>query len=155
MAEVHYEKPKLDAIEQMQALVMPEVQSGKILFRSNDEIATNIRSYTVAKEGDKIVGFAALHIYSPRLAEVRSLIVDASQRGKGVGSQLVRHCIEEGKALGIRQLFALTYEQRFFEKLGFKEIPKESLPEHKIWADCVKCKHFPICDEVALIYNLS
>jgi amino-acid N-acetyltransferase len=155
MAKVVYQKPKLDAIEQMQALVMPEVQSGKILFRSNDEIATNIRSYTVAKEGDKIVGFAALHIYSPMLAEVRSLIVDASQRGKGVGSKLVHHCIKEGKELGIRQLFALTYEQRFFEKLGFKEIPKESLPEHKIWADCVKCKHFPICDEVALIYNLS
>ncbi|HHD83733.1 MAG TPA: GNAT family N-acetyltransferase, partial [Campylobacteraceae bacterium] len=35
------------------------------------------------------------------------------------------------------------------------EIPKEALPEQKIWADCVKCKHFPICDEVALIYNLS
>ncbi len=155
MAEVRYEKPKLDAIEQMQELVMPEVTSGKILFRSSDEIATNIRSYTVAREEGKIVGFTALHIYSPKLAEVRSLIVDASQRGKGVGSQLVRHCIEEGKKLGVEQLFALTYEQRFFEKLGFTEIPKESLPEHKIWADCVKCKHFPICDEVALIYNLS
>lgn len=155
MAEVVYEKPKLDAIEQMQALVMPEVQAGKILFRSDDEVATNIRSYTVARESGKIVGFGALHIYSPLLAEVRSLIVDASQRGKGVGSELVRHCIEEARVLGIKQLFALTYEQRFFEKLGFTEIPKESLPEHKIWADCVKCKHFPICDEVALIYNLS
>ena len=155
MAEVVYEKPKLDAIEQMQALVMPEVQAGKILFRSDDEVATNIRSYTVARESGKIVGFGALHIYSPLLAEVRSLIVDASQRGKGVGSELVRHCIKEARVLGIKQLFALTYEQRFFEKLGFTEIPKESLPEHKIWADCVKCKHFPICDEVALIYNLS
>ncbi|MNN77913.1 Amino-acid acetyltransferase [compost metagenome] len=86
---------------------------------------------------------------------MRSLIVDSSMRGHGVGSELVRATIEEAKILGIEQLFTLTYEQRFFEKLGFHEIPKESLPEHKIWADCVKCKHFPVCDEVALIYNLS
>ena len=24
----------------------------------------------------------------------------------------------------------------------------------KIWADCIKCKHFPICNEVSLIINL-
>ena len=34
------------------------------------------------------------------------------------------------------------------------EIQKELLPEHKIWADCIKCKHFPICNEVSLIKNL-
>lgn len=155
MTEILYQKPRLDAIAKMQALVLPEVRSGKILFRSDDEIATNIRSYTVALHEEEIVGFVALHIHTARLAEVRSLIVDSSMRGHGVGSELVRATIEEAKILGIEQLFTLTYEQRFFEKLGFHEIPKESLPEHKIWADCVKCKHFPVCDEVALIYNLS
>ncbi len=155
MAEITYQKPGLDAIAQMQSLVMPEVHSGKILFRSDDEIATNIRSYTLALQEEKVVGFVALHIHTATLAEVRSLIVDASLRGYGIGSRLVHHCIKEAKTLGVTQLFTLTYEQRFFEKLGFVEIPKESLPEHKIWADCVKCKHFPICDEVALIYDLS
>jgi amino-acid N-acetyltransferase len=48
----------------------------------------------------------------------------------------------------------LTYQQRFFERLGFEEIPKESIPEHKIWADCIKCKHFPVCNEVSLIKTL-
>ena len=155
MSEITYTKPTLHDIAQMQALVLPEVKSGKILYRSDDEIATNIRSYILAKEEEQIVGFTALHIHTPVLAEIRSLIVADTMRGKGVGTALVSHAIREARVLGVGQLFTLTYEQRFFEKAGFSEIPKESLPEHKIWADCVKCKHFPICDEVALIYNLS
>lgn len=159
MAEIIYRKPTLHDIPQMQALVLPEVQNGKILYRSDEEIATNIRSYTVATledgGGEKIVGFAALHIHNATLAEIRSLVVDSGMRGRGVGSRLVEGAYREAKMLGVEQLFTLTYEQRFFEKAGFSEIPKEALPEQKIWADCVKCKHFPICDEVALIYNLS
>jgi amino-acid N-acetyltransferase len=146
-----YEKAKLSDIPAMQALVLPEVKSGVILFRSDDEVANNIRSYVLAKDKEKVVGFAALHIHAPDLAEVRSLIVDSDYRGKNIGKDLVRYTMNEAKELGIKQLFTLTYQKAFFEKLSFSEIPKESLPEHKIWADCVKCKHFPICDEIALI----
>ena len=31
---------------------------------------------------------------------------------------------------------------------------KVSIPDTKIWLDCIKCKHFPICDEVALLLKL-
>ena len=148
---VKYQKASLSDIKDMQKLVLPEVVSGVILHRSDDEIASNIRSYTLAKEDGNIVGFVALHIHSPTLAEVRSLIVKENQRGKGVGKALVQETIKEAKELGIKDLFTLTYQKEFFEHLGFNEIPKESLPEHKIWADCIKCKHFPICDEIALI----
>ena len=148
---ITYTKALLSDIKAMQEMVLPEVLSGVILFRSDDEVANNIRSYTLAKEKDKVVGYVALHIHAPDLAEVRSLIVDEAYRGKKIGALLVKHTIKEAKELGIEQLFTLTYQKAFFEKLHFKEIPKESLPEHKIWADCVKCKHFPICDEIALI----
>jgi len=148
---ISYTKAKLNDIKAMQAMVLPEVMSGVILFRSDDEVATNIRSYILALDDDRVVGFVALHIHAPDLAEVRSLIVDSDYRGKKIGAALVKQTIKEAKELGIKQLFTLTYQKDFFEKLHFKEIPKESLPEHKIWADCVKCKHFPICDEIALI----
>lgn len=151
---ITYTKAKLSDIKAMQELVLPEVKSGVILYRSDDEVANNIRSYVLAKEADKVVGFAALHIHAPSLAEVRSLIVDSHYRGKKIGQELVRFTINEAKELGIKQLFTLTYQRAFFEKLSFTEIAKESLPEHKIWADCVKCKHFPICDEIALIIQL-
>ncbi len=149
-----YTKATLHDIDAMQELVRPEVESGKILERTPDEIATSIRSYLLAKEGDRLVGFGALHIHSPVLAEIRSLIISPDYRGRGIGGTIVRALLEEAKTLRIARVFTLTYEKSFFEKLGFREIPKSELPEHKIWADCIKCKLFPVCNEIALIIDI-
>ncbi len=149
-------KAKLSDIPAMQALVSTEVKDGIILNRTEDEVATNIRSYVLAKEGDKLVGYTALHIHSKRLAEIRSLIVDEVYRGQKIGQRMVKFTLEEAKALGVEEdVLVLTYLPLFFQKLSFKEINKEVIPEHKIWADCIKCIHFPICNEVALVYKLS
>jgi len=149
-------KAELGDIAQMQALVAKEVKSGVILDRSEDEMATNIRSYILAKIEDKIVGYAALHIHSTRLAEIRSLIVDESHRGMGIGEDIVKYTIQEARSLGVKEdVLVLTYLPQFFEKLHFDEIDKEVIPEHKIWADCIKCIHFPVCNEIALIYKLA
>ena len=139
----------------MQKLVEPYVKDGIILPRSDDEVATNIRSYTIAVLDHKIVGYVALHIHSIRLAEIRSLIVDESMQGQGIGKELVKMAIKEGERLAVKEVLALTYNKEFFEKLGFDEIPKEQIPEHKIWQDCIKCKHFPICNEVAMMKTIS
>ncbi|MFT7879979.1 MAG: N-acetyltransferase [Sulfurimonas sp.] len=149
-------KAKLSDIPQMQALVAKEVKEGTILTRSEDEVATNIRSYVLAKEGEKVVGYTALHIHSRRLAEIRSLIVDEAYRGEHIGQRMVEYTLDEAKVLGVEEdVLVLTYLPAFFEKLGFREINKEVIPEHKIWADCIKCIHFPVCNEVALIYKLT
>jgi len=154
MNKIELVKAKLSDIVAMQELVAPEVESGIILVRSDDEIATNIRSYILAKQDSELLGFCALHIHAPSLAEIRSLIVKENQRGKNIGNSLVKKAIDEARTLGLQKVLSLTYKQSFFEKLGFIEIPKESLPEHKIWADCIKCKYFPVCNEVSLIINL-
>ncbi len=148
-------KAKLSDIPAMQVLVVFEVKEGVILNRSEDEMATNIRSYVLAKDGEKLVGYAALHVHSKRLAEVRSLIVDEKYRAQKIGQRIVKFTLEEGKALGVEEVLVLTYLPSFFEKLGFNEINKEVIPEHKIWADCIKCIHFPVCNEIALVYKLS
>ncbi len=151
---ISYTKAKLSDIEKMQTLVEDEVRRGIILYRSSDEIATNIRSYILAKSYDDIVGFGALHFHAFDLGEIRSLVVSKEYRGRGIGACIVKELLKEAKELNAQKIFTLTYEANFFKRLNFKEIPKESLPAHKIWADCVKCKHFPICDEVALIQTI-
>jgi len=151
---VSYSSAKLCDIKEMQALVEEEVKKGIILFRSSDEMATNIRSYVLAKKEKTIVGFGALHFHAYNLGELRSLIVSDKCRGEGIGKGLVTQIVKEGENLKVEQIFTLTYKKEFFETVGFIEIPKESLPEHKIWADCIKCKHFPTCDEVALIKHI-
>ncbi|MBN2964740.1 N-acetyltransferase [Sulfurospirillum sp. T05] len=151
---ITYKKATLQDIAAMQALVKPEVDKGIILHRSSDEMATNIRSYMLAFEDEVLAGFGALHFHAPTLAEVRSLIVSDTLRGKGVGSHIVKALLAEAKTYGVKQVFTLTYQKAFFERLDFREIPKEDLPAHKIWADCIKCKYFPVCEEIALIYSL-
>jgi amino-acid N-acetyltransferase len=149
-----YKNANLRDIKSMQELVEPEVENGVILARSDDEISTNIRSYILAKEDNKLLGFGALHFHTDELGEVRSLIVSSKARGKGIGKNIVKKLLSSAKEYGAKKIFTLTYKRSFFESLGFKEIPKEDLPAHKIWADCIKCKFFPICDEIALIQTI-
>jgi amino-acid N-acetyltransferase len=149
-------KAKLSDISVMQAMVVSEVKDGVILNRSEDEVSSNIRSYVLAKDEGVIVGYTALHIHSTRVAEIRSLIVDENYRGQHIGQSMIEFTLKEAKALGVsEEVLVLTYLPRFFEKLGFIEINKESIPEHKIWADCIKCIHFPVCNEIALVYKLK
>ncbi len=149
-------KAKISDIADMQILVEDEVKKGVILPRSEDEIANNIRSYVLAKDDGKLVGYTALHIHSKKLAEIRSLIVHKDYRGNDIGAGMVRFAIDEARELGIEEeILSLTYVPDFFIKLGFKEISKESIPDHKIWADCIKCIHFPVCNEVALVYSMK
>ena len=149
-------KATLNDISTMQSLVAKEVKDGVILQRSNDEVSTNIRSYVLAMEEGKLLGYAALHIHSPRLAEIRSLIVSQAYRGKHIGQKLVEYTLDEARELGVaEEVLVLTYLPEFFEKIGFSEIDKESIPEHKIWTDCIKCIHFPVCNEVSMVYKLG
>ncbi len=151
---LEYFKPTLLDIKPMQKLVHSYVKDGTILHRTDEEIATTIRSYTCAKDGSEIVGFVAVHIHSPNLAEIRSLVVKESFQGKGIGKKLVQMSIDEAKTYKVKRVLSLTYQQGFFEKQKFKVIEKEHIPEQKIWADCIKCIHFPKCDEIALELNI-
>lgn len=127
---------------------------GLLLSRSLSELYDQIRDFAVNEEEDgTISGFVALHIVWDDLAEIRSLAVMDRFQKKGIGRNLVQHCISEAITLGLYRIFTLTYQQVFFQKLGFLLIDKSKLP-HKVWADCVKCPKFPDCDESCLILEL-
>ncbi len=107
-----------------------------------------------AKNAEILAGFASLKIFNADLAEVRSLIVAPQFRRRGIARAIVNELLNEAKFYGLKSVFTLTYQKEFFERLGFTEIPKDELPAQKIWADCIKCKKFPVCNEIALIYTL-
>ena len=107
-----------------------------------------------AKDAEILAGFASLKIFNADLAEVRSLIVAPQFRRQGIARAIVNELLSEAKFYGLKSVFTLTYQKEFFERLGFTEIPKDELPAQKIWADCIKCKKFPVCNEIALIYTL-
>jgi amino-acid N-acetyltransferase len=154
MDTIEFFKPTVLDIPAMQDLVKQEVINGNILERKSHEMATTIRSYITAKENGKIIGFVALHIHTEQLAEVRSLIVHENYRDKKIGKKLIEAAINEARDLGLEKILVLTYKRELFESFGFVEISKESIPETKIWADCIKCKHFPVCNEIALLLDI-
>jgi amino-acid N-acetyltransferase len=125
-------------------------QRGLMLFRSHAELYESIRDFFVAEQDGAIVGVCALEIVWADLAEVRSLAVDPAAQGRGVGSALVRAVEEEAGRLEIRRIFSLTYEQRFFERLGFVVVEKNALPT-KVWSVCIKCPKRLGCDEIAMV----
>ena len=146
-------KAILQDARQIHKLLLSYAKDGLVLSRSLMEIFEAIRDFYVFVEDDRVIGAAALNICWEDLAEVRSLVVHEDYGGRGIGRHLVEACISEARQLGIGRVFALTYQQTFFEKLGFKVIEKSELPQ-KIWGDCIKCAKFPECDEIALSLSL-
>ncbi len=147
-------KARIEDVKLMQELIGRFASRGEMLPKSLSELYDQIRDFFIYEEDGTVVGTCALHVSWDDLAEIRSLAVQEKYRGKGVGESLVRACIDESRQLGIQRIFALTYQDEFFEKLGFEKIDKSLLP-HKIWADCLKCVKFPDCDERAVILTLK
>ena len=141
-------------VPRMQAIINSHAELGKMLFKSYAQLYETIRDFAVCEDAGEVVGVTALAILWADLSEVRSLAVDDKHRGKGIGSKLVEWCIDEARRLQIRKLMSLTYEQRFFERLGFKVVPKEALPL-KVWSDCVRCPKNDACDEIAMVLELE
>jgi len=146
-------KARLEDVKEIQRLIKQYSARGDILPRSLSELYDQLRDFFVFLRNRKIVGICALHICWDDLAEIRSLAVQEEARNRGIGAKLVKACLEESKGLGVKRVFALTYQPEFFGKLGFKEVDKTILP-HKIWSDCLKCVKFPDCDETAMVKEL-
>jgi amino-acid N-acetyltransferase len=138
-------------VEPMQKLIQQFAEQGLMLPRSDRSLYEHLQCFTVAVDQGQVVGTAGLHILWRDLAEIRSLAVHPSAQGQGVGRRLVGTLVERAASLGISQVLSLTYQTEFFNKLHFEIVQKETLP-HKIWKDCIHCKKFYHCDEVAMVY---
>ena len=127
---------------------------GIMLPRPISQIYDNVRDYHVIEHNGEIIGCGALHVTWADLAEIRALSIKDEFIGKGLGRRLVGELLNEANALKVEKVFVLTYQDKFFERMGFHEIDKSELP-HKIWSECVNCIHFPNCDEIAMILRLA
>jgi amino-acid N-acetyltransferase len=147
-------KARLEDVKEIQRLIKQYSTRGDILPRSLSELYDHLRDFFVFIRNRKVVGICALHICWDELAELRSLAVQEEFRKRGIGEKLVKSCLEESKFLGVKRVFALTYQPEFFERMGFKKVDKNVLP-HKIWTDCLKCIKFPDCDEMAVVKEID
>jgi amino-acid N-acetyltransferase len=131
-------------------LINGYASQGIMLPRTEFEMSENIRDFILAFDDDKLVGCGALHFYSPTSGEVRSLAVHPKSKSRGVGRALVETLEKEARECGLESIFAFTYVDRFFKKLGFVEVERGELPL-KAWKDCLRCPKFQSCDETAMV----
>lgn len=149
-------KARIGDIKKIHRILSAYTTEGTVLPRSLSELYDQLRDFLVSIDhaDGSIAGTCAMHICWDRIAEIRSLaVVEDSQRA-GIGTSLVKACIQEARQLELDQIFVLTYATKFFRRFGFRKVDKAVLP-HKVWSDCMKCVKFPDCDEESMILDLT
>lgn len=149
-------KARVEDVKIMHSLIDSYAKKGEMLPCGLIDLYERLRDFYVFidDESGEVLGACALHICWEDLGEIRSLAVKDEKKLSGIGKKMTLACLEEAAIIGLKRVFALTYQPKFFEKLGFNEIDKGMLP-HKIWGACIKCSKFPECDETAMMLQLS
>jgi amino-acid N-acetyltransferase len=106
-------------IPELEEFVERFVQANRLLPRTTEELYDLIPFGFVAIADNRLVGFAALEIYSAKLAEVRSLAVHEDYQGRGVGRGLVERCVDLAQRRNILEVMAITSSDGFFRACGF------------------------------------
>jgi ribosomal protein S18 acetylase RimI-like enzyme len=84
----------------------------------------------IAERGGRRVGSVFLVKKSPRIAQLRMLIVEPQARGLGIGERLVVACIAEARRRGYAKLVLWTQAnlksaRRIYKGLGFRLVKTE------------------------------
>jgi amino-acid N-acetyltransferase len=122
----------LDDLNNVQALLRPYVLGRKLLKRSRSEMVGLLGNGFVAAvdkpSGEfELVGFCAVEIYSRKLAEIQCLAVRDGYQGRGLGSQLVKMCVNRARERGVLEVMAISASEGMFRNIGFDY----SLPDQK------------------------
>ena len=126
-----------------------------VLARDETDITFYLKNFSVCEADGVIAGCVALRDFGNELMEVRSLAVKEEFKGMGIGRAMLQFVIDRLKQQKQQaRVFALTYQDKFFQKLGFNVVAKELFPE-KIWADCEKCPKKEHCDEIAVLLEIK
>jgi len=146
-------KAGMQDIRPLLGLINGYAEQGVMLPRTEFEMSENIRDFSVIFLDGQLAGCGALHFYSPTVAEVRSLAVDPRIKKRGVGRMIVEALELEAREFQLHSIFAFTYVDRFFGRMGFQIVERGELPL-KAWKDCLRCPKFQCCDEIAMVKHL-
>ncbi|WP_193312877.1 amino-acid N-acetyltransferase [Georgenia subflava] len=107
-------------------LVQPYAERGILIDKELITYFEAVQEFVVAEvvdeTGTRTVGCGALHVLWDDIAEVRTLAVDESVTGRGVGRRLLETLVGRARGLGLKRVFCLTFEVEFFRRHGFEVI---------------------------------
>ncbi len=147
-------KASVDDVDAILKLVNYYAEKELLLRKSAFKVYTKLQNFYIAETEKKVVGCVSLVVLWEDLAEICSLAVDEEYLRKGIGKKLVNKCIEQAKLLKVTKIIALTYKDKFFEKIGFHFVDKNIFPRKLMW-ECLECPKLDECDELAYLMNLE
>jgi amino-acid N-acetyltransferase len=111
-------------VQVIRTLIDQNVGSGRLLDKDTVNLYEDIQEFCVAArfDGGVVAGCGALHVMWEDLAEIRTLAVDESARGHGIGHLIVDELLDRARQLGVARVFVLTFAVPFFARHGFSEI---------------------------------
>ncbi len=88
----------------------------------------HLATMLVAREGEQIVGTAALELYADG-GLLRSVAVEPGRQGKQLGHQLTDAALHLATSHGLKTVFLFTTTaERFFPRFGFEQITRDQVP---------------------------
>jgi amino-acid N-acetyltransferase len=94
----------------------------RLLSKATVTLYEDVPEFVVGELDGEVVACGAVHVMWEDLAEVRTVAVDPSLRGQGVGGVLLDSLVSRARDLGVKRVFCLTFETGFFGRHGFVEI---------------------------------
>src|SRR5205085_12521521 len=96
----------------------------RLLSKATVALYEDVQEFWVAERlaDGAVVGCGALHVMWEDLAEIRTIAVDPSCRGRKIGYRIAAELLATARELGVRRVFVLTFEAAFFGALGFAPI---------------------------------
>jgi amino-acid N-acetyltransferase len=92
-------------------------------------VAEALPQFLVAESDHQIVGVAGLEMYD-QSALLRSVAVDESWRGSGVGRVLIERALSATRDRGIKDVFLLTTTaEHYFPRFGFVCVSRDSVAD--------------------------
>lgn len=109
-------------VRQIRKIVDSYVENKRLLSKETVTLFESVQEFTVAEVNGEVVGCGALHVLWEDLAEVRTVAVIESMHGKGIGHKILERVLEKAQEVGVKKVFCLTFETKFFGAHGFQEI---------------------------------
>jgi len=113
---------KTTDVKKIRAIVDTYAVERKLLSKETVTLFESVQEFVVAEVDGEVVGCGALHVLWEDIAEVRTVAVVEQMHGKGVGHLILENILVRAKEVGVKKVFCLTFETKFFGSHGFKEI---------------------------------
>ncbi|MDH3410355.1 MAG: arsenic resistance N-acetyltransferase ArsN2, partial [Gammaproteobacteria bacterium] len=96
---------------------------------SGDLTPAHMRNFLLALAGDDPLGMIGVEQFD-NIGLLRSLVVDQSARGAGIGKQLVAALETRAAELGVNELWLLTIDaDAYFARLGYVVANRDDAPD--------------------------